>query len=319
MSGPWRTWRPAIRQAFVSALTRLAARDERIILLTGDLGFTVVEPFAEQFPSRFINVGVAEQNMLGIATGLAEAGYIPFAYSIATFATLRPLEFFRNGAALHRFPVRVIGIGAGFEYGTAGFSHHAVEDVAVMRALDTVRVIAPADGMQAAAALEQTWALPEPIYYRVSKNDRLTIPALQGRFRPGRVELLADGGQVLVLTLGAASIEGERAVSKLGEGGIAAGWGIVADVGPASTDALLALLMRYRHVATVEAHVASGGLSAFVAELIAEHRLDCQLIRCGAQTQFLRENGSEAYLMRRHGLTGEQIATRIHAVLDRTA
>ena len=96
--------------------------DERIVLLTGDLGFTVFEPFAERFPDRFFNVGVAEQNMVGVATGLAEAGFIPFVYSIATFATLRPYEFIRNGPVLHRLPVRIVGVGGGLEYGTNGFT-----------------------------------------------------------------------------------------------------------------------------------------------------------------------------------------------------
>ena len=106
-----------VRATFVRTLVELAEEDERIVLLTGDLGFTVVEPFAERFPDRFFNVGVAEQNMVGVATGLAEAGFVPFVYSIATFATLRPYEFIRNGPVLHHLPVRVVGVGGGLEYG----------------------------------------------------------------------------------------------------------------------------------------------------------------------------------------------------------
>src|SRR5882724_5576798 len=108
-----------MRKAVIRTLVDLAELDPRIVLLTGDLGFSVVEPFAERFPARFVNVGVAEQNLLGLATGLAEAGFIPYAYSIATFATLRPYEFIRNGPVLHQFPVRIVGMGSGFEYGHA--------------------------------------------------------------------------------------------------------------------------------------------------------------------------------------------------------
>ena len=104
----------------MSTLTELAAQDERVVLLTGDLGFMALEPFADRFPGRFFNVGVAEQNMVGLSTGLAEAGLIPFVYSIVTFATLRAYEFIRNGPVLHRLPVRVVGVGGGFEYGPAG-------------------------------------------------------------------------------------------------------------------------------------------------------------------------------------------------------
>ena len=122
-----------MRGAFVRTLMGLAERDPRILLLTGDLGYTVLEPFAERFPDRFFNVGVAEQNMVGLATGLAGAGFIPFVYSIVTFASLRAYEFIRNGPILHHLPVRIVGVGGGFEYGTAGATHHGLEDVGVMR------------------------------------------------------------------------------------------------------------------------------------------------------------------------------------------
>ena len=133
-----------MRGTFIRTLVDLAAEDTRIVLLVGDLGYTVVEPFAESFPDRFFNVGVAEQNMVGVATGLAESGYIPFIYSIATFASMRAYEFIRNGPLVHNLPVRVIGVGGGFEYGSAGVTHHALEDIAVMRTLPGMQVIAPA-------------------------------------------------------------------------------------------------------------------------------------------------------------------------------
>ncbi len=114
-----------MRRTFVRTLAGLAEKDERILLLTGDLGYTVIEPFAERFPRRFFNVGVAEQNMIGLATGLAESGFIPFVYSITTFVAMRAYEFIRNGPLAHGLPVRIIGVGGGFEYGHAGFTHSA--------------------------------------------------------------------------------------------------------------------------------------------------------------------------------------------------
>src|ERR1700761_5341504 len=160
-------------------MSSLAAADERVILLTGDLGYMVMEPFRARFPDRFINVGVAEQNMIGLATGLAEAGLRPYTYSIATFAALRPFEFIRNGPVLHHLPVRMIGMGAGFEYGTAGPTHHAVEDIGVMRTLPGLTVVIPADGPQAAQAIRGTYDIPGPVYYSLAKDDRLKIPELE--------------------------------------------------------------------------------------------------------------------------------------------
>ncbi|HEX4743269.1 MAG TPA: 1-deoxy-D-xylulose-5-phosphate synthase, partial [Candidatus Limnocylindria bacterium] len=179
-----------MRAAFVRALTDLASADDRVVLLVGDLGYTVVEPFAEAHPKRFFNVGVAEQNMIGVATGLAEGGFIAYAYSIATFAALRPYEFIRNGPILHGLPVRVVGVGGGFEYGPAGASHHALEDVAVMRTQPGIAVIAPADHQQAATAFRACWDAQGPAYYRIGKDDRRVVDGLDGRFRPGRAEMV---------------------------------------------------------------------------------------------------------------------------------
>jgi len=134
-----------LRGTFIKTLCELAGVDQRIVLLTGDLGFTVLEPFRDAHPERFYNIGVAEQNMVGIATGLAEAGLIPFCYSIGTFASLRPFEFIRNGPVLHHLPVRIVGLGAGFEYGTAGTTHFSLEDIGVLRTQPGLDIVAPAD------------------------------------------------------------------------------------------------------------------------------------------------------------------------------
>ena len=177
-----------MRATFIRTLVGLADDDPRILLLTGDLGYTVVEPFAERFPERFFNMGVAEQNMVGVATGLAEAGYVPFVYSIATFASLRPYEFIRNGPVLHRLPVRIVGVGGGLDYGPNGATHHALEDLAVMRVQPGLTVVAPADYEQARSALRATNRYTGPIYFRLGKDESTTIPGLDGRFAPGRAE-----------------------------------------------------------------------------------------------------------------------------------
>ncbi|MEP6955789.1 MAG: 1-deoxy-D-xylulose-5-phosphate synthase, partial [Chthoniobacterales bacterium] len=160
-----------MRKAFVSTLIELAEQDNRVILLTADLGFMALEPFAERFPKRFINVGVAEQNMIGLATGLAEAGLLPFAYSIAPFAVFRPFEFIRNGPIQHRLPVRLVGMGGGVAYGLNGLSHFALEDVGLMRSQPAMRVVVPADHEQARACIRATWEEEGPIYYRLEKDD----------------------------------------------------------------------------------------------------------------------------------------------------
>jgi transketolase len=292
----------------VETLTELAERDPRIVLLTGDLGFTVVERFATRFPERFFNVGVAEQNMIGLATGLAESGFTPFAYSIATFAALRPYEFIRNGPVHQRLPVRIVGVGAGLEYGTNGVTHYALEDIALMRVQPGLTVLAPADHLQARAALLATVDLPGPVYLRLGKDDTATVPGLEGRFDLGRAQLLGQGGDVLLVATGAVTTHAAGAVRALEGRGIDASLLVVASVSPAPTDDLVEALSRYSVALTVEAHYAVGGLGSLVSELVAERGLPCRIVRCGISHPPHGISGSESYLHEAHGLSAEALA-----------
>lgn len=306
-----------MRGAFITTLTDLADADDRICLLTGDLGFTVVEPFAERHPTRFFNVGVAEQNMVGVATGMAEAGFIPFVYSIATFATLRAYEFIRNGPVLHELPVRIVGVGGGFEYGPAGFTHHALEDLALMRTLPGLTVIAPADHRQAASALRTTWANTGPVFYRLGKDDVTTIAGLNGAFDPERMEKVCDGSDVAIVTTGAIAREALAAADELRRSGVGCAVFIAATIHPAPANDLAVRLAPFEVVATVEAHYRIGGLGSLVSEVIAEHGIRARLLRFGVSDAQKTRGGSEAFLNREHGLTGDLIAADLRAALGR--
>jgi transketolase len=305
-----------MRNAFLAALSELAARDPRIVFLTGDLGYTAVEPFAERFPKRFFNVGVAEQNMLGLATGLAEGGFIPFAYSITTFASLRAYEFFRNGAVMHHLPVRVIGVGGGFEYGTNGLTHYGLEDIGVMRLQPGLTVVAPADGPQTRMALERTWDLPGPVYYRLGKDDKTIVPGLSGRFESGRTQPIRDGKDVLILTMGAVTMDVLTAAQELGSQGIDCAVTVVAALHPAPLEDLLKQLGSYDLVVTVEAHYLNGGLGSLVCEIVAEHGLGCRVVRCGVSGLPDGISGSTRFMHRKYGLAGEPLVNRIRTEIS---
>jgi transketolase len=296
-----------LRKAFIESLVELAERDPRVVLLTGDLGFTVIEGFAERFPDRFFNMGVAEQNMLGVATGLAEAGFVPFAYSIATFATMRPYEFLRNGPLLHGLPVRLVGVGSGLDYGSNGITHYALEDVALMRVQPEMMVVAPADPDQADSAVAETSEHPGPIYFRIGKCAE-PIPELGGRFRPGRAEILRDGGDVAIIALGPAARMALDASDLLAESGIAAAVASVASFNPSPVADIAELLDRVRVAITVEVHYLNGGLGSFVAEVIAEHGLDVRLVRSAVNAMPRALSGSQEYLLGHYGLTPRAVA-----------
>lgn len=292
-----------MRGAFIKTLVTLAERDPRILLLTGDLGFMALEPFSERFPGRFFNVGVAEQNMVGLATGLAEAGFIPFVYSIVTFAVLRPYEFIRNGPIQHQFPVRIVGVGGGLEYGHNGVSHYGLEDVGVLRLQPGLTVIAPADHAQTRAALLATWDLPGPIYYRLGKDDKTTVPGLDGRFELGRVQVVREGADLLFITMGSVAVEVASAAEALAFRGISCTVAIVASVKPAPVDDLAALLACFPWALTVEAHYEVGGLGSLVSEIVAERGLNCRVVRRGVKSMPNGVTGSQHYLYHEHGLS----------------
>lgn len=304
-----------MRREFIGKLCELAGEDRRILLLTADLGFSVVEPFAQTYPDKFINVGVAEQNMVGVATGLAESGFIPFCYSISTFAALRPYEFIRNGPVAHELPVRIIGIGAGFDYGTAGATHHSLEDIAVMRALPGMMVLAPIDGPQAAAALERVYSEPAPVYFRLGK-DSPRVSVSDGQFALGRAQVVRRGADVLLISTGALVTETIAAAEALAEDGAQATVLSVPCLAPAPLEDLRAALTEARAVLTIEAHQLVGGLGSLVAEVLAETGLARRFRRLAATYPGGGGGGGAAWLMERSGLTAREIATAARTLIS---
>jgi transketolase len=281
-----------VRGAFVKALTELAERDSRVLLLTADLGYMALEPFSEGFPDRFFNVGVAEQNMVGLAAGLAEAGFIPFVYSIVGFASLRPYEFIRNGPILQALPVRIVGVGGGFEYGHNGPSHYGLEDVGVMRVQPGISVIAPADHEQARSAFLATWDLPGPVYYRIGKDDKTTVPGLDGRFEIGRLQIVREGADLLIVAMGSVAVEAVAAAEALAREGVACTVAIVASLNPAPTLDLAEML---------------GGIGSLVSEVAAQEGLGCRVVRCGVRAAPHGLTGSQGYMHTVNGISSDKL------------
>ena len=296
-----------MRKAFIEVLCELASSDDRIVLMTGDLGFMALEPFRERFPRRFINAGVAEQNMIGVATGLAEAGFRPYAYSIAPFASLRPFEFIRNGPVMHRLPVRIVGMGMGFEYGHSGSSHYALEDIGVMRTLPGLTIVVPADSSQAATAIRDTHDVAGPVYYSLGKDDKISVPGLNGCFELGRVQVVRQGGDVAIVAMGSISQEAVAGAAKLSKRGIEATIIVVSNFNPDPEDDLFEVLSRFRSVVSVEAQTVSGGLGAFVAYVIASRGLSCRLRVMGVRTSSDGTSGNQPERWRKYGLDRDSI------------
>jgi transketolase len=304
-----------MRQAFVQTLCEMAETDDRIVLLTGDLGYMALEPFRDRFPARFFNVGVAEQNLIAVANGLAHAGFRPYAYSIAPFIALRALEFTRNGAVEHRWPLRIIGMGTGFDYGSAGSTHYAVEDIAVMRTMPGLLVVVPADSRQAARAIAATRAHEGPIYYSLSKQDTALPCDLE--FEPGRLNVLRPGAELAMIGMGATAGAVLAAADQLSALGCPASAAIVSSFNPDPDDDISRFLSDARWVLTAEAQSISGGLGACVAGVIATRGLACRLSMAAVRRSPDGTSGSAAYQLQRHGLDAASLVSRARTLTGR--
>ncbi len=299
-----------MRRPFVQELVALADADPRIVLLTGDLGYTVLEPFQERFPDRFINAGISEQNMMGMATGLAEAGMRPFVYSIAPFVVLRPYEFFRNGAVLQRLPVCIVGVGGGVDYSHEGGTHFSLEDIAVLRPFETVRIVVPADIDDAVIATRVVAAHEGPSYLRLGKDEqwRMMGPPLSTDLAPRSIR---EGSDALLLCLGPMVRAGLAAADILADEGYSAGVAVVSSFNAGDDDALADLIASYSHAFTIEAHFRVGALGSRAAEVIAERGLPTSLTRCGFSSELDGRSGSVAWWMDRANMSPAALASQV--------
>ena len=306
-----------MRDAFTRTLMELAGQDERIMLLTGDLGFGVLTPFAAAYPRQFLNVGIAEQNMTGVAVGLAREGRIVFTYSIANFNTLRCLEQLRNDVCHHQANVKAVSVGGGFCYGALGISHHATEDLAIMRALPGLTVAAPGDPVETAALVTAAVQTPGPFYLRLGRGGEATVHVPTDTITLGRAARLREGGDVALISIGGMLPNAITAARLLENSGVAASVTSLHTIKPLDEVVVATLARQSRLVVTVEEHLARGGLGGAVAEVMAGLAAPrARLLRLGLGEGFLDTIGSQDYLRQVYGLSPEGIVERTLTTLE---
>lgn len=305
-----------MRDTFVRTLIELAAADRNIHLVTGDLGFGVLRPFWEQLPGQFSNLGIAEQNMTAFAAGMALEGKTVFTYSIGNFPTLRALEQIRNDCAYHEANVKIVCVGGGFVYGALGMSHHATEDIAVMRALPGVAVLAPGDPVEAACATRAICRHPGTCYLRLGRGGEKQIHEAPPDFAIGRALTVAAGGRLALLSTGAICDQASEARDRLAARGVAAGLYTFPTVKPLDTALLFKLAVTCDMIVTVEEHNVTGGFGGAVAEVLASLPAPrACLLRIGIEDCYAQAVGSQACLRDHYGLSARKIAARVLAQL----
>ena len=289
-----------MRDAFLRSLITLAETDDRIALLTGDLGFGVVEKFGDKFPDRFWNCGVAEQSMIGIAAGLAKSGMLPFVYSIANFPTFRCLEQIRNDICYHNLPVTIVSIGAGLGYGTLGYTHHGIEDIAAMRSLPNISIYSPSDPIDVTQVLSRINKNPSPTYLRLGKNGEPEIQGATENSVPGSIRELASGSNLTILATGGIAENCLRVAEQLRTQGFEIQVISVTQLEPLDTNFLLKVITSNK-ILVVEEHVKRGGFAAALLEGFNENSSSAQFHRLFVDESKISEIGTQEYL---RGLSG---------------
>lgn len=295
----------------------LAQNDDRIWLLTGDLGFNVLETFADRFPDRFVNAGVAEQNMLGVAAGLASCSKIVFVYSIGNFNTLRCLEQIRNDVCYHRLCVTVVSVGGGYAYGPLGASHHATEDLAIMRSLPCMTVIAPGDLLEAQLATCAAVKSPGPHYLRLGRAGESPVHHGDIPFAVGKAIMIQDGLDLTLISTGTMLGTSLNVARRLTEEGVSVRILSMHTLKPLDTDSVLAAARETAAIVTVEEHSVVGGLGGAVAEFLSEYGEEkTKFKRIGLPATFCDRCGSQDYLLAESGLSEESIFRSVKLFLE---
>lgn len=305
-----------MRDTFVRTLIALAKENPNIELITGDLGFGVLKPFWERLPDQFINAGIAEQNMTSAAAGMALEGKTVFTYSIGNFPTLRCLEQIRNDCAYHGANVKIVCVGGGFVYGSLGMSHHATEDIAVMRALPGVAVLCPGDLVEAEEATKAIAKHPGTCYLRLGRGGEKRIHDHIDNFEIGKAIKIHDGEKIAIFSTGAIFEEVADAEAILAEHDIYPAVYTFPTVKPIDRAVIARCAADFDMIVTVEEHNIVGGFGSAVAEVLAELPERARLLRIGIHDTYSSIVGSQKYLRSQFGLDSGGIATQVLEALQ---
>lgn len=304
-----------MRNAFAETLTKLAQEDERVVLLSGDIGNKLFDSFKKVDAARFYNCGVAEANMMGVAAGMALNGLRPVIYTITPFTTTRCFEQIRVDVCYHEAPVIIVGTGSGLSYAELGPTHHSLEDMAILRTLPGMCVLAPCDAVELELMLRAALSQDRPVYIRIGKKGEPIIHQKTPDLRIGEAIVVREGFDITLLNAGILMPEVLKAADCLKERGISAEVVSFHSVKPLDTTYLQKADARFKLLVTIEEHSLIGGLGGAISEWRARENAMIPQLSLGAPDQFMHEIGSQKYAQVKYGLEAEQMVERIMAAL----
>lgn len=307
-----------MRNTLVRILLEIAKKDKDVVLLTGDLGHGVLTSFWEELPDQFVNVGIAEQNMLGIAAGLALNGKKPYVYSIGNFPTLRAIEFIRNDVCYHNANVKIICVGGGFAYGSAGMSHHATEDIAIMRAIPNMIVATPSDPLEVELITKETYKIQSPCYIRLGKGGEKQLHNKEiSNYSFGKSIKMQEGKDIAIFSCGAITEEAIELCEMLGKDNIIPTLYTFPTVKPIDKELIENIASTHKTILTLEEHNIVGGFGSAVAEVMAEmQEKKAKLIRLGLNDEFTSIVGTQKYLRDKYNISAQKIYGRTRTLFS---
>jgi len=307
-----------MRNAYLSTLHDLTRQNKAIYSLVADIGAVVFDRYREEFPENFINVGVAEANMISIASGMASCGKIPFAYTIAPFITMRAYEQIRNDVCLQKQNVKIVGVGAGFVYSRLGPTHHAIEDISLMRSLPNMTILSPADPLETKKATLAAAKINGPVYLRLATSKVPEVYHSDYDFQVGKGIVLRDGTDIAIIATGSLVYDAYQATEELKCKGIYAKLINMHTLKPLDEQIILSAVQNIPYVITIEEHSVIGGLGTAVCEVISKYSDRAILVKClGVQDTFCNIYGTHQQLKRSYGLDTSSIVFTIERLLTK--
>lgn len=300
-----------MRTSFFKTIGELAERRDDVVVLTGDLGFKLFDDFKSKHPNMFYNIGVAEADMIGIAAGLSLSGENVYCYSIIPFLIMRAFEQIRIDIAYNNLNVKLVGFGSGFTYGLEGFTHYALEDLALMRILPNMTVVIPADSMEAISLAKSTIEYKGPMYIRLGRANESFIHNKPFEFKIGCPIILNEGKEVAIFAIGNMVYVAKQVVDKLKQDGIKATLINMHTLKPLNREFVRQVGLVHQVIFSIEEHYINGGLGSSIAEVLADSDFKGKFRRIGIPEKLGRYVGNADYLRNKYGLTVENIYKRI--------
>lgn len=305
-----------MRNSYIEALYDIAQENEKVIALVADNGTIVYDKFREDFSERFINFGISEANMVASAAGMASCGLIPFAYTISNFLTMRAFEMIRNDVCLQEQNVKLVGIGAGFIYSDLGPTHHATEDIALMRVLPKMTILSPASPMETKKATRAALKIKGPVYLRIGRNKAEEIYNTDYEFEVGKGITLRAGTDITIIGTGSILNDILKVEEELGEEGISIRVINMHTLKPIDNDIIIKAIEETKAIVTVEEHSIIGGLGSAIAEIIAETKSAIAFERMGLIDSFTKGYGTHDYMKMNNGISKEHIKAKVIEILE---